>query len=60
MDKLNKTINEIIASKEFAAKATQLGVVRRGGTPQDLAHFIQAEYDKWAPLITELGLAKKF
>jgi tripartite-type tricarboxylate transporter receptor subunit TctC len=60
VDKLNKTINEILASKEFAAKATQLGVVRRGGTPQDLGHYIQAEYDKWAPLITELGLAKKF
>jgi tripartite-type tricarboxylate transporter receptor subunit TctC len=60
VDKLNKTINEILASKEFAAKATQLGVVRRGGTPQELGHYIQAEYDKWAPLITELGLAKKF
>jgi tripartite-type tricarboxylate transporter receptor subunit TctC len=60
VDKLNKTINEILASKEFAAKATQLGVVRRGGTPQELGRYIQAEYDKWAPLITELGLAKKF
>jgi tripartite-type tricarboxylate transporter receptor subunit TctC len=60
VDKLNKTINEILASKEFAATAAQLGVVRRGGTPQELSRFIQAEYDKWAPLITELGLAKKF
>jgi tripartite-type tricarboxylate transporter receptor subunit TctC len=60
VDKLNKTINEILVSKEFAARATQLGVVRRGGTPQELGHYIQAEYDKWAPLITELGLAKKF
>jgi tripartite-type tricarboxylate transporter receptor subunit TctC len=60
VDKLNKTINEILDSKEFAARAAQLGVVRRGGTPQDLGHFIRAEYDKWAPLITELGLAKKF
>jgi tripartite-type tricarboxylate transporter receptor subunit TctC len=60
VDRLNKSINDIIASKEFAARATQLGVVRRGGTPQELGRFIQAEYDKWAPLITELGLAKKF
>jgi tripartite-type tricarboxylate transporter receptor subunit TctC len=59
VDKLNKAVNEIIASKEFAATATQLGVVRRGGTPQELGNFIQMEYDKWAPLITELGLAKK-
>lgn len=59
VDKLNRAINDIIASKDFAARATQLGVVRRGGTPQELTQFIQAEYDKWAPLITELGLAKK-
>jgi tripartite-type tricarboxylate transporter receptor subunit TctC len=60
VDRLNKMINEILASKEFAAKAAQLGVVRRGGTPQELGRYIQAEYDKWAPVITELGLAKKF
>jgi tripartite-type tricarboxylate transporter receptor subunit TctC len=60
VDKLNKTINEIVDSPQFAAKATQLGVVRRTGTPQDLGRYIQAEYDKWAPLITELGLAKTF
>jgi len=60
VDKLNKTVNEILASKDFAARATQLGVVSRGGTPQELGRYIQAEYDKWAPLITEFGLAKKF
>ncbi len=58
IDKLNKTINEILQSKEFAAKATSLGVVRRGGTPEDLTKYIKAEYDRWAPMITELGLAK--
>jgi tripartite-type tricarboxylate transporter receptor subunit TctC len=60
VDKLNRTVNDILKDKDFAAKATQLGVVRRGGTPQDLGHFIQAEYDRWAPVLTELGLAKKF
>src|SRR5690349_7630846 len=40
VDKLNKTVNEILAGKEFAAKATQLGVVRRGGTPQELGRYI--------------------
>lgn len=60
VDKLNKTVNEILNSKDFAAKASQLGVVRRGGTPQQLGQFIQAEFDKWGPVITELGLAKKF
>ena len=58
IDKLNKTINEILQSKEFAAKASALGVVRRGGSPEDLTKYIKAEYDRWAPMITELGLAK--
>jgi tripartite-type tricarboxylate transporter receptor subunit TctC len=58
IEKLNRTINEILQSKDFAAKASTLGVVRRGGTPEDLTRFIKAEYDRWAPVITELGLAK--
>jgi tripartite-type tricarboxylate transporter receptor subunit TctC len=58
IDKLNRTINEILQSKDFAAKATALGVVRRGGTPDDLTRYIKSEYDRWAPLITDLGLAK--
>lgn len=56
--RLNKTVNEILASPEVVAKARSLGVVRRGGTPEDLTKFIKAEYDRWAPVITELGLAK--
>lgn len=58
IDKLNKAINRILQDKEFAARASSLGVERRGGTPQDLGRFIKAEYDRWAPLLTELGLAK--
>jgi len=56
--KINKTVNEILASPEVAAKARTLGVVRRGGTPEELTKFIKSEYDRWAPVITELGLAK--
>lgn len=56
--RLNKIINELLASSDVVAKAKALGVIRRGGTPEDLTKFIKAEYDKWAPMITELGLAK--
>jgi tripartite-type tricarboxylate transporter receptor subunit TctC len=58
VEKLNKAVNQVIQGKDFAARATALGVVRRGGTPQELGRFIQAEYDRWAPVLTELGLAK--
>lgn len=60
VDRLNKVINEILDGKEFVAKAAQLAVSVRGGTPQEFGRHIQAEYDRWAPVITELGLAKKF
>jgi tripartite-type tricarboxylate transporter receptor subunit TctC len=58
IDKLNATINQILASPEVVARANALGVVRRGGSPEDLTKFIKSEYDLWAPVITELGLAK--
>jgi len=58
IDKLNATINEILASPEMIANAKTLGVVRRGGSPEDLTKFIKSEYDRWAPIITDLGLAK--
>jgi tripartite-type tricarboxylate transporter receptor subunit TctC len=58
VDKLNRAVNQVLQGKDFAARASQLGVVRRGGTPPELGKFIQSEYDRWAPLLTELGLAK--
>jgi tripartite-type tricarboxylate transporter receptor subunit TctC len=60
VDKLNHAVNQILQNKEFIERARVLGVERRGGTPQDLTRFIKAEYDRWAPLITDLGLARKF
>jgi tripartite-type tricarboxylate transporter receptor subunit TctC len=58
IQKLNRTINEILQDKDFAERASARGVVRRGGTPEELTRFIQAEYDRWAPVLTDLGLAK--
>lgn len=58
IDRLNRAVNQIMQGREFAARAAALGVVTRGGTPQELTRFIQAEYDRWTPVITELGLAK--
>lgn len=58
IDRLNKLINSVLDNKEFGAKAAALGVNRRGGSPDDMTRFVKHEYDRWAPLITELGLAK--
>jgi tripartite-type tricarboxylate transporter receptor subunit TctC len=58
VERLNRLVNQILENREFAARARTLGVERRGGTPQDLARFIRAEYERWAPMLTDLGLAK--
>ena len=34
----------------------QLGVVVVGSTPVELAAFLKAEMDKWAPVIKEAGI----
>ena len=41
------------ATKE---RLEQLGVVVVGSTPAELAAFLKAEMDKWAPVIKEAGI----
>ena len=48
-------VNEILAEPGLRHARKTLGVVRRGGTPQDLSKFIQAEYDRWAPMHHRAG-----
>lgn len=56
--RLNKVINELLNSPDVISKAKSLGVIRRGGNPEELTKYIKAEYDKWSPVIIDLGLAK--
>jgi tripartite-type tricarboxylate transporter receptor subunit TctC len=56
--RLNRSIGDILNSDSFAAKAQQIGWIRRSSTPEEFGRFIRAEYDQWGPLITELGLAR--
>jgi tripartite-type tricarboxylate transporter receptor subunit TctC len=35
----------------------QLGVLVVGSTPEQLAAFLKAEMDKWAPVIKEAGIS---
>lgn len=58
VDRLNRVMTEILTTESFTAKAAQLGWVRRSSTPQEFGRFIQREYDVWAPLIKDLGLAR--
>jgi tripartite-type tricarboxylate transporter receptor subunit TctC len=44
------------ATKE---RLEQLGVVVVGSTPAELAAFLKAEMDKWAPVIKEAGITTR-
>lgn len=59
IERLNKTINQVIADPEFVAKARAIGMEPRGGTPDDLANFIRVESERWLPILTSLNLPKQ-
>lgn len=56
VERLNRDVNRILNQDSFVARARALGIEVRGGSPADLTRFIKSEYDRWAPLIRELGL----
>ncbi len=59
IEKLNKAVNQVIADPEFVARAEAIGMEPRGGTPEDLAKFVRAEFDRWVPLLQSLNLPKE-
>jgi tripartite-type tricarboxylate transporter receptor subunit TctC len=58
INRLNKAVNEVIADPDFVARARAVGMEPRGGTPEDLSKFVQAEFDRWVPLLQSLDLPK--
>jgi tripartite-type tricarboxylate transporter receptor subunit TctC len=58
IDKLNRTVNEVIADPDFVARARNIGMEPRGGTPEELAKFIKAESERWVPVLQSLNLPK--
>jgi len=59
IDRLNKAVNLVIADPEFVAKARNIGMEPRGGTPEELAKFVRVEHDRWVPLLQGLNLPKQ-
>jgi tripartite-type tricarboxylate transporter receptor subunit TctC len=54
--KLNSQISQVLATPETKQRFTELGMQSIGGTPEDFAHYLQAESDKWARVITAAHL----
>jgi tripartite-type tricarboxylate transporter receptor subunit TctC len=56
IDKLNREVNEVLKSPEMTATLARLGFEAMITTPQQFAHFVEAEMHKWPPLLLAAGL----
>jgi tripartite-type tricarboxylate transporter receptor subunit TctC len=56
VDKLNLETSQILATKDTEQRFNELGMEPVGGTPQSFAHYLQAETEKWAEVITTAHL----
>jgi tripartite-type tricarboxylate transporter receptor subunit TctC len=56
IDKLNKAVTAALADPDVRDKIVKSGAVPVGGTPQALATFMRAEYEKWGRVVREHGI----
>jgi tripartite-type tricarboxylate transporter receptor subunit TctC len=54
---LNRAVNEALASQDVLARLRVQGMDPLGDTPQDFAHTIASETNKWARVISAAGLS---
>jgi tripartite-type tricarboxylate transporter receptor subunit TctC len=59
IQRLNQAVNEVIAQPDFVARARAMGMEPRGGTPEELAKFVQTEFERWVPMLQSLNLPKQ-
>ena len=59
VDRLNRTVNEVLADPEFVRRAQAIGMEPRGGTPDAFAKYVTAETERWIPLLQRLNLPKQ-
>jgi tripartite-type tricarboxylate transporter receptor subunit TctC len=59
IERLNKEINAVLADPEVKAKLLELGVVARGGTPEDLKSLLVSDIEKWRGVIERAKIPKQ-
>jgi tripartite-type tricarboxylate transporter receptor subunit TctC len=57
--RLNQATNAALKSPAMKEALARLSAQPRGGSPEDLARHMQAEHDKWGPIVTALGLREE-
>jgi tripartite-type tricarboxylate transporter receptor subunit TctC len=59
IDRLNKEINSALAAPEVKSKLLELGVVARGGTPDELKNLLESDIKKWRGVIERAKIEKQ-
>jgi tripartite-type tricarboxylate transporter receptor subunit TctC len=59
IERLNKEINTALADPEVKAKLLELGVVARGGAPEDLKSLLASDIEKWRGVIERAKIPKQ-
>lgn len=55
VDKLNRTVNGVLKDPAIVHLLAVQGVTALGGSPQQYGTFIQKEFKRWEPVVTESG-----
>jgi tripartite-type tricarboxylate transporter receptor subunit TctC len=56
VQKLNATLNEVLANPELKASMAKLGLIPKPGTPQRFGEFLEAERRAWAEAVSLTGM----
>jgi len=59
IDRLNKEINTALAAPEVKSKLLDLGVVARGGTPDQMKTLLVSDIEKWRGVIERAKIEKQ-
>jgi tripartite-type tricarboxylate transporter receptor subunit TctC len=59
IDRLNKEINTALAAPEVKNKLLDLGVVARGGTPEQMKTLLVSDIEKWRGVIERAKIEKQ-
>ena len=56
VERLNKELNKVLVAPEVVALMDKQGVEAQPGTPDELARYIEREYQTWGKVVKEAGI----
>ncbi|WP_399677730.1 Bug family tripartite tricarboxylate transporter substrate binding protein [Xenophilus sp.] len=59
VEELNRKVNRLLSDPEFIERARAMGMEPRGGTAEQYGRYVQAEAERWVPILQRLNLPKQ-